>query len=80
MNFLQRLIRTLRAQLTETKNTLSVSSQAERSDVGFVACIESGELERQALMLFESIRRWVGTVPVQEFFTPENVQRILNTK
>jgi len=31
-------------------------------------------------MLFESIRRWVGTVPVQEFFTPENVQRILNTE
>ena len=23
---------------------------------------------------------WAGTVPVQEFFTPENVQRILNTK
>ena len=23
---------------------------------------------------------WAGTVPVQEFFTPENIQRILNTK
>ena len=31
-------------------------------------------------MLFESIRHWVGTVPVQEFFTPENVKRILNTE
>lgn len=29
-------------------------------DVGFVACIEGGVLERQALLLFDSIRRWTG--------------------
>ena len=29
-------------------------------DVGFVACIEGGVLERQALLLFESIRRYAG--------------------
>jgi len=31
-----------------------------RPDVGFVACIERGELERQALLLFESIRSYTG--------------------
>lgn len=31
-----------------------------RPDVGFVACIEGGVLERQALLLFDSIRRWTG--------------------
>ncbi len=29
-------------------------------DFGFVACIEGGVLERQALLLFESIRRYAG--------------------
>lgn len=33
---------------------------AGRLDVGFVACIEGGVLEKQALLLFESIRRWAG--------------------
>ena len=31
-----------------------------KPDVGFVACIERGELERQALLLFESIRSYTG--------------------
>lgn len=31
-----------------------------KPDVGFVACIEGGVLERQALLLFESIRRYAG--------------------
>src|SRR5437588_2729379 len=31
-----------------------------RPDVGFVACIEGGVLERQALLLFESIRSYTG--------------------
>lgn len=33
---------------------------AQSPDVGFVACIEGGVLERQALLLFESIRRYTG--------------------
>ncbi len=33
---------------------------AEKPDVGFVACIEAGVLEAQALLLFESIRRHTG--------------------
>lgn len=33
---------------------------AEKPDVGFVACIEGGVLEAQALLLFDSIRRHAG--------------------
>ena len=33
---------------------------ASAPDTSFVACIESGVLERQALLLFESIRRYTG--------------------
>lgn len=33
---------------------------ADKPDVGFVACIEGGVLEAQALLLFESIRRYAG--------------------
>ena len=33
-------------------------SVTEKPDVGFVACIEGGVLEAQALLLFESIRRY----------------------
>jgi len=33
---------------------------ASAPDTAFVACIESGVLERQALLLFESIRRYTG--------------------
>jgi hypothetical protein len=37
-----------------------VSQAAEKPDVGFVACIERGILEAQALLLFESIRLHTG--------------------
>ena len=36
------------------------STQDTRPDVGFVACIERGVLEQQALLLFESIRAYTG--------------------
>jgi hypothetical protein len=36
------------------------SASDARPDVGFVACIERGVLERQALLLFESIRLYTG--------------------
>ena len=38
--------------------TPSALSVTEKPDVGFVACIERGVLEAQALLLFESIRRY----------------------
>jgi hypothetical protein len=39
---------------------LSVSAEANIPNVGFVACIEGGILEAQALLLFESIRQYAG--------------------
>src|SRR6267142_1768804 len=41
-------------------DSLSVSDEAKIPNVGFVACIEGGVLEAQALLLFESIRRYAG--------------------
>jgi hypothetical protein len=35
-------------------------AQTKKPDIGFVACIERGVLEAQALLLFESIRRYAG--------------------
>ncbi|NOT53240.1 MAG: hypothetical protein HOP18_01410 [Deltaproteobacteria bacterium] len=37
-----------------------VASSVTTPDVGFVACIEKGVLEAQALLLFQSIRRYTG--------------------
>jgi hypothetical protein len=37
-----------------------VSAEANKPNVGFVACIEGGVLEAQALLLFESIRQYAG--------------------
>src|SRR3712207_9299808 len=44
----------MRAELMNTQNG------AGSPDVAFVACIEGGVLEAQALLLFESIRRYAG--------------------
>ena len=38
----------------------SAAESENKPDVGFVACIEGGVLEAQALLLFESIRRYTG--------------------
>lgn len=38
----------------------TLSGEAVKFDVGFVACIEGGVLEEQALLLFESIRLYGG--------------------
>src|SRR5437016_984564 len=43
-----------------SEDTESASVKTNRPDVGFVACIEAGVLERQALRLFESIRFYTG--------------------
>lgn len=37
-----------------------MSAEPNKPDVGFVACIEGGVLEAQALLLFESIRQYTG--------------------
>ena len=47
-------------RLSVEKSAPAAFSVTEKPDVGFVACIESGVLEAQALLLFESIRRYTG--------------------
>src|SRR5450432_1147078 len=46
--------------MISTTDSLSVSAEPNTPNVGFVACIEGGVLEAQALLLFESIRRYAG--------------------
>ena len=46
--------------LTLPTDSRSVSTEANTPNVAFVACIEGGVLEAQALLLFESIRRYAG--------------------
>lgn len=40
--------------------TTSAFNPAKKPDVGFVACIESGVLEAQTILLFESLRLYAG--------------------
>jgi hypothetical protein len=56
----RRLVSALRARRTAWPVESSFCDAAERPDVGFVACIEGGVLEAQALLLFDSIRRYAG--------------------
>jgi hypothetical protein len=46
--------------LISTTDSLSVSAEPKQPNVGFVACIEGGVLEAQALLLFDSIRQYAG--------------------
>lgn len=46
--------------MISTTDSLSVSAEPNKPNVGFVACIEGGVLEAQALLLFESIRHYAG--------------------
>src|SRR5947207_11095792 len=46
--------------LISSTDSLSLSVEANIPNVGFVACIEGGVLEAQALLLFESIRKYAG--------------------
>ena len=46
--------------MISTTDSLSVSAEPNQPNVGFVACIEGGVLETQALLLFESIRQYAG--------------------
>jgi hypothetical protein len=46
--------------MISTTDSRSVSTQPNLPSVAFVACIEGGVLEAQALLLFESIRQYAG--------------------
>jgi hypothetical protein len=46
--------------VTSATDSLIVATEANQPNVGFVACIEGGVLEAQALLLFESIRQYAG--------------------
>jgi hypothetical protein len=56
----EKLKRLLGARPTETALKNASAPQRGIPDTGFVACIEGGVLEAQALLLFESIRRYSG--------------------
>ena len=46
--------------MISTTDSLSTYAGPNKPNVGLVACIEGGVLEAQALLLFESIRRYAG--------------------
>jgi hypothetical protein len=46
--------------MISTTDSFIVSAEPNQPSVGFVACIEGGVLEAQALLLFESIRQFAG--------------------
>jgi hypothetical protein len=50
----------LRARQAPAAFESSSFDNLEKPDLGFVACIEGGVLEAQALLLFDSIRRYAG--------------------
>ncbi len=60
MSVIKRFQRLLPARFTASLNGSSSIGEAQKPDIGFVACIEGGVLEAQALLLFESIRLHTG--------------------
>ena len=56
----RQLITRMTSNLVSPEDIESTLVEADGPDVGFVACIEAGVLERQALLLFESIRSYTG--------------------
>jgi hypothetical protein len=60
VSIFKRFKHSLRARLTGSVNPSSAFGMTRKPDVGFVACIEGGVLEAQALLLFDSIRRYTG--------------------
>ena len=59
-NPFSRIQRAARDSISADMSAPPASSLTEKPDVGFVACIERGVLEAQALLLFESIRLHTG--------------------
>lgn len=60
VNPFSRIQRAARDSSSADMGAPSASSVTKKPDVGFVACIERGVLEAQALLLFESIRLHTG--------------------
>jgi hypothetical protein len=60
VSVLQKIKRAFAVRSTQSADESTVSGTAEQPDAGFVACIEDGALEAQALLLFDSIRRYAG--------------------
>lgn len=60
MSLFRRLAAARRGRQEPRPASPSPDETTERPDVGFVACIEGGVLEEQALLLFDSIRRYAG--------------------
>ncbi|MBI3654698.1 MAG: hypothetical protein HY231_27005 [Acidobacteria bacterium] len=60
VSLLKRFKRALHPRLPEATNNASALTVTPAPDLGFVACIEGGVLEAQALLLFESIRLYTG--------------------
>lgn len=57
---IERLKRLLGDRFTGANNREPALPEDSNLDIGFVACIEGGVLEAQALLLFDSIRRYTG--------------------
>lgn len=60
MSLFQKFKRALPGRSTGSMSRSPASGVADEPDVGFVACIEDGVLEAQALLLFDSIRQHTG--------------------
>jgi hypothetical protein len=60
VSLLERFKRSLGARFTGAINHSPALPLTQNPDIGFVACIEGGVLEAQALLLFDSIRRYTG--------------------
>lgn len=60
LSLFRRRLSAARSEQPDSTIGATTSGFAEKPDVGFVACIESGVLEAQTLLLFESIRRYAG--------------------
>jgi hypothetical protein len=60
MSLIKRFKHALSGRPQASTNEPPVLNDAKPPDIGFVACIEGGVLEAQALLLFESIRRYTG--------------------
>jgi hypothetical protein len=56
VSLIQRFKRARHAWFTASSNRSSAFEVTEKPDTGFVACIEGGVLEAQAILLFESVR------------------------
>jgi hypothetical protein len=60
VSIIERVKRLLGTRFSAPINRAQALRATRNPDIGFVACIEGGVLEAQALLLFDSIRRYTG--------------------